>query len=199
MKKLVLVFLACCLIWAEAEAQLGPGLKLGNPAYGGTGCPAGSASVTISPSEDAISILFDSYIAEAGGRKRVDRKSCNLAIPVQVPQGYSVSVFQVDYRGFNSIPRGARNQFDVEYFFAGSRGPMIRRTFMGPQDDSFSIGDTLIASAIVWSGCGESVNLRINSSMMAMSNTRGEQTLGMVDSADISNGIVYHLQWRRCR
>lgn len=198
MRKLVLVFLACCIVWAQAEAQ---GLKLGSPAYGGTGCPAGSASVTISPTEDAISVLFDSYIAEAGGMtgKRVDRKSCNLAIPVLVPQGYSVSIFQVDYRGFNSVPRGARNQFDVEYFFAGSRGPMLRRAFVGPVNDSFSVGDTLIASALVWSGCGASVNLRINSSMMAMTNARNEQTLGMVDSADISNGIVYHLQWQRCR
>jgi hypothetical protein len=200
MRKIVLTFLACCLIWAEAEAQ-NAGLKLGNPAYGGTGCPAGTASVTISPSEDAISILFDGYIAEAGGMtgKRVDRKSCNLAIPVQVPQGYSVSIFQVDYRGFNSVPRGGRNQFDVEYFFAGSRGPMIRRTFMGAVNDAFSITDRLLASAVVWSRCGESVNLRINSSMMAMSNARNEQALGMVDSADISNGLIYHIQTRRCR
>jgi len=27
-------------------------------------------------------------------------KSCNVAIPVHVPQGFSVSVLQVDYRGF---------------------------------------------------------------------------------------------------
>lgn len=197
MKKIILSLLLGCLWQTQAQAN---GLRLGQPAYGGNGCPAGTASITLSPGEDALSILFDNYIAEAGAStgKRVDRKSCNISIPVQVPQGYSVAVFQVDYRGFNLVPSGGRNQFDVEYFWAGARGPMIRRTFMGPQNQNFTIGDTLMASTLVWTPCGASVNLRVNSSMMVMSNHRQEQALGMVDSADISSGLVYHLQWRRC-
>lgn len=53
------------------------GLVLGRPAYGGTGCPAGTASVTLSPDHDAISILFDQFVTEAGSTtgRRVDRKS----------------------------------------------------------------------------------------------------------------------------
>jgi hypothetical protein len=197
MKKIFLSVLSICLCYAEAQAT---GLKLGQPAYGGNGCPAGSASVTLSPSEDALSLLFDNYIAEAGGdtRKRIDRKSCNVSIPVQVPSGYSVAVFQVDYRGYNLVPSGGRNQFDVEYFWAGARGPLVRRTFSGPQNQNFTIGDTLIASTLVWTPCGASVNLRVNSSMMVQTNSRMDQALGMVDSADISSGVIYHLQWRRC-
>lgn len=181
-------------IGLEAQAQV----RLGEPAYGGTGCPAGSASVTLSPDQTALSILFDSYVAEAGGGRRVDRKSCNISIPVQVPQGYSVSVFQVDYRGFNSVPRGALSRFDAEYFWAGARGPRVSRTFVGPVSDIYTISDGLIASAMVWSPCGASVNLRVNTSMMAQTNARGEQTMATVDSADVTSGLIYHLQWRRC-
>nr|WP_295900967.1 DUF4360 domain-containing protein [uncultured Bdellovibrio sp.] len=179
----------------EAQAQV----SLGEPAYGGTGCPAGSASVTLSPDQTALSILFDNYVAEAGGARRVDRKSCNISIPVKVPQGYSVSVFQVDYRGFNSVPRGGQSRFDAEYFWAGARGPRVSRTFVGPYNDVYTLTDNLIASAVVWTPCGESVNLRVNTSMMAQTNARGEQTLATVDSADITSGVIYHLQWRRCR
>ncbi|MEK2646265.1 DUF4360 domain-containing protein [Bdellovibrio sp. BCCA] len=179
----------------EAQAQV----SLGDPAYGGTGCPAGSASVTLSPDQTALSILFDNYVAEAGGGRRVDRKSCNISIPVRVPQGYSVSVFQVDYRGFNSVPRGGQARFDAEYFWAGARGPRVSRTFVGPYNDVYTLTDNLIASAVVWTPCGESVNLRVNTSMMAQTNPRGEQTLATVDSADITSGVIYHLQWRRCR
>lgn len=179
-----------------AQAQQ---VRLGQPAYGGTGCPAGSASVTVSPDQSALSILFDNYVAEAGGGRRVDRKSCNISVPVSVPSGYSVAVFQVDYRGFNSIPRGAQSRFDAEYFWAGANGPRISRTFVGPTTDTYSISDALIASTMVWTPCGASVNLRVNTSMMAQSNMRGEQTLSTVDSADITSGLVYHLQWRRCR
>ncbi|XGC80007.1 DUF4360 domain-containing protein [Bdellovibrio bacteriovorus] len=174
-------------------------LRLGQPAYGGTGCPAGSASVTLSPDQQAVSILFDSYVTEAGGGRRVDRKSCNISVPVHVPQGYSVAVFQVDYRGFVSVPRGALSRFDAEYFWAGARGPRVSRTFSGPISDVYTVSDGLMASALVWTPCGANVNLRVNTSMMAQTNARNEQTLATVDSADISSGLIYHIQWRRCR
>lgn len=176
------------------------GIRLGTPAYGGTGCPAGSASITLSPDETAISVLFDNFVAEAGGMtgKRVDRKSCNLTIPVSVPQGYSVAIFSVDFRGFNSIPYGGYSRLDAEYFWAGIRGPRTSETFYGGLNDNYIHSDSLIASSMVWSACGQSVNLRVNSSMMASTNSRREQILSTVDSVDLTSGMIYHIQWRRC-
>lgn len=176
------------------------GLRLGLPAYGGTGCPAGSASVNLSPDEAALSILFDSYVLEAGGTtgKRLDRKSCNISIPVEVPQGYSVAIFQVDYRGFNLIPRGGMSRFDSEYFWAGSRGPRQTRVFSGPTQDNYTLTDMLVASTLVWTPCGASVNLRANTSMLVQTNSSLQQAMATVDSADISSGLIYHIQWRRC-
>lgn len=180
---------------AQAES-----LQLGEPAYGGTGCPAGTASVNVAPGGEAISILFDSYVAEAGRTtgRRLDRKSCNISIPVAVPQGYSVAIFAVDYRGYNAVPRGGMTRLDAEYFWAGSRGPRISRTFTGPLSDVYTVTDNLLATTLVWAPCGASVNLRINSSMLAQSNSSMEQTMGTVDSADVSSALVYHLKWRRC-
>ena len=73
-------------------------IALGNPGYGGTGCPDGTASVTLSPDQKSLSILFDVFVVEAGGatNKSFDRKVCNVAIPVHVPQGISVSVHAID-------------------------------------------------------------------------------------------------------
>ena len=34
-------------------------IALGTPGYGGNGCPAGSASVTLSPDAKSLSIIFD--------------------------------------------------------------------------------------------------------------------------------------------
>ena len=173
-------------------------IYLGEPGYGGSGCPAGSASVTLSPDEKQLSILFDDYIAEAGGRKRISRKSCNIAIPVHVPQGFSVSVIDVDYRGYVSVPRGGMGRFSAEYFFAGQRGLKFKKTFRGGFDDDFLLGNNLGVAALVWSRCGADVNLRVNTSMMVRSNRRKQEALGMVDSADFSAGLVYHLKWKRC-
>lgn len=200
MKAIVRGLLLAAIIWGSAQAEA-QGLRLGDPAYGGSGCPAGTASVTLSPDASALSILFDSFIAEAGSStgRRVDRKSCNISIPVHVPQGYSVSVIQVDYRGFNLVPAmGAMTRLDTEYFWAGSRGPRMSRLFRGPLTDNYTVSDGLIASATVWTPCGASVNLRVNSSIMAQANSRNDQTMITVDSADVSSGLIYHLQWRRC-
>jgi hypothetical protein len=174
-------------------------IRLGTPGYGGTGCPSGSASVTLSPDQKSLSIIFDSFMVESDRHRRIDRKNCNIAIPVHVPQGYSISIIDTDYRGFVSLPRGATARFSAEYFFAGIVGPKIDRTFSGRQDTDYIVRAPIGVEALVWSGCGADVNLRVNTSMMARTNSAGETTLATVDSADFNAGIVYHLQWKRCR
>lgn len=176
------------------------GLWLGVPGYGGNGCPQGTASVTLSPDQKQLSVLFDQYIAEAGASvgKALDRKACNLSIPVHVPNGYSISILEVDYRGFVSVPVGGQAQFNVEYFFAGQTGPKYTKTFQGGTNDSYSLGNTLLASALVWSTCGADVNLRVNTNIMARTNAWKQDALATVDSADVSAGLIYHIQMRKC-
>jgi hypothetical protein len=174
-------------------------IKLGQPGYGGTGCPDGSVSATLSPDQKSLSLLFDTYQAEAGGDtgKSFDRKSCNVAIPVHVPQGLSVSVLAIDYRGYNNVPKGASTDFNVEYFFAGSQGPSFKKTFKGPIDDDYLIQNQLTAQAIVWSACGADVNLRTNTSIR-VTTKNNVQALATVDSEDVKAAIVYGLQWKKC-
>ena len=175
-------------------------IRLGAPGYGGTGCPGGTASVTLGPDGKSLSLLFDQYEVSAGGStgRSYQRKSCNLAIPVHVPNGYSMSVISVDYRGFNHLPPGARSQFNVEYFFAGGRGPAFRRSFFGPQQDDFFINNPLTVGSQVWSRCGTDVILRTNASLRV--NTVGyREASATIDSQDIQAAIVYHFQLRPCR
>lgn len=174
-------------------------ISLGEPGYGGTGCPGGSVSATLSPDAKSLSLLFDSYSVEAGGDtgKSFDRKSCNIAIPVHVPQGLSIAVLAIDYRGYNNLPAGANTQFSVEYFFAGTRGPTFSRTFKGVLDDDYLIQNELTAQSVVWSKCGTDVNLRTNSSIR-VTTKQNKQALATVDSQDVSAAIVYQLQWKKC-
>ena len=183
-----------------ASAAQADDISLGTPGYGGSGCPSDSVSATISPDGKALSLLFDNYIVEAGGDtgKSLDRKTCNVAIPVHVPQGRSVSVLAIDYRGFNQLPRGARSQFNVEYFFAGRSGPAFTKTFNGPVEKDYLISNKLVAESLIWSACGEDVNLRTNSSIR-VNTTRKQEAMATVDTQDVKAAIVYQLQWRDCR
>lgn len=193
------ILLASLFLATAAHAQADD-ISLGTPGYGGSGCPANSVAATLSPDGKALSLLFDEYVVEAGGEtgKSFDRKTCNVAIPVHVPQGRSVSVLAIDYRGFNQLPRGARSQFSVEYFFAGSRGPSFAKTFTGPKEADYLITNKLVADALVWSPCGQDVNLRTNSSIR-VSTTRNQEAMATVDTQDVKAAIIYQLQWRKCK
>lgn len=195
MKKCILLFSAM-MLGAPAFAA---DISLGEPGYGGTGCPAGTVSVTLSPDAKSLSLLFDQYQVAVGGDtgKSFNRKSCNIAIPVHVPQGLSVSVMKIDFRGFNHLPQSATSQFNVEYFFAGTRGPSFQKVFRGPLDDDYLINNELTVQAIVWSGCGADVNLRTNSSMRVQT-VANREAMASIDSEDIKAGIIYQLQWRSC-
>lgn len=195
MNKNILVFSAILL----SAPVFADDISLGEPGYGGTGCPAGTVSVTLSPDAKSLSLLFDQYQVAVGGEtgKSFDRKSCNIAIPVHVPQGMSVSVLKIDFRGFNYLPQSATSQFNVEYFFAGTRGPAFQRRFRGPLDEDYLINNQLTVQSMVWSGCGADVNLRTNSSMRVKT-VSNREAMASIDSEDVNAGIIYQLQWRQC-
>lgn len=176
------------------------GPTLGEPKYNGSGCPQGTASAALSPDFTALTILFDSYFAQAGGDtgRTMDRKTCNIGIPVHVPQGKSVTLFTIDYRGFNSIPRGAYATFSAEYFFAGVTGPRFEKRWDGREENGYTLRHELPAEAVVWSKCGDDVILRANTSNMARTNRAGEEVYSAVDTIDIHAGLVYHLRWKDC-
>ena len=175
-------------------------IQLGVPGYGGNGCPANTASVTLSDDKKSLSIIFDQFIVEAGGmNKTLERKSCNIAIPVHVPQGLSVSVINVDYRGYVSLPNQASARLTAEYFLAGSLGPRFDKTFTGRTDTDYTFKNDIGVQAQVWSRCGADTILRVNAAMLVKTNRYRDEAMATVDSADFKAGMLYKLQWRSCR
>lgn len=95
-----------------SEAQIA---RLGEPIFSGTGCPAGSASASLSPDSAQIAILFDAFSIshQANDPQAAQiRLSCKIQIPVELPYGYMMDVMKLDYRGFYAI-EDKRNQFSL--------------------------------------------------------------------------------------
>jgi hypothetical protein len=158
--------------------------------YGGNGCPERSASVSVSPDGQELSILFDKFIA-LGDKSAESRKSCNMSVRIQVPQGFQISVYDADYRGY--VAPATTGKLRSEYFFAGQRGPVFSRTFRGETD--YNVRDQLATVGDVWSACGDSVNMRVNAAMSASG-----QGMATVDSFDLAHrGLVYYIKYRTCR
>ncbi len=157
--------------------------------YGGNGCPADSASVGVSPDGQELTILFDKFIAQ-GNSPSESRKSCNLNIPIKIPQGFQVSFYDADYRGY--VAPATTGKLRAEYFFAGQKGPVFERQFTG--ENNYSVRDSLATVANVWSACGDEVNMRVNASMAASG-----KGMATVDSFDLAHrGLQYHIKYRTC-
>ena len=200
MRKLTLLKSALLALTFSATLAHADSISLGIPAYGGSGCPSGTASVTLSPDAKALSLIFDQFVVEAGGaNRRLERKSCSVAIPVHVPQGFSVSVVNVDYRGYVSLPSQASARMTAEYFLAGSTGPKFDKMFLGKTDTDYTFSNTLDINAVVWSACGADTILRVNAAMLVQTNRLNDQATATVDSADFKTGILYQLSWKRCQ
>ncbi|MCB0405599.1 MAG: DUF4360 domain-containing protein [Bdellovibrionales bacterium] len=170
-------------------------------AYAGTGCPAGTVSESLAPDAKAFTLLFDSYVVEAGPGVplRESRKNCQLAVDLRFPQGWSFTIVDVDYRGYASIDRGATGTQKTNYYFQGQRvGPSLQTTMRGPFDDDYHIRDKLGVDAVVYSPCGLSRALNLNTQIRVQA--RGSsQALMTIDSIDGELTHVYGLKWRRCR
>jgi hypothetical protein len=199
--KRALMTLALLVAGTVAASAQNPGITLGLPVAAGSGCPPGSVEATVSPDGTTVSVLFSQYIVEAGQGTGVSfaRKNCSVRIPVNVPQGISISLVAVDFRGFNGLPPGARSTFAVEYFFASARGPTFTRPFTGPLFDNYVIHNEL--GLYSWtSQCGQSPILATNSNMsvIAAGGANGQYAMATVDSEDVGVSLIYQLSWRRC-
>lgn len=173
-----------------------------NIAYAGSGCPAGSVAQNIAPDLQAFTLLFDDYVAEVGpGVSFVQRrKNCQLNIDLDFPQGWSFSILTVDYRGYVALEQRVTGLQQSSYYFQGQVATARLNTPMvGPMDRDFQIRDTLGINAVVWSPCGASRALNINTEIR-LSNSRNPLGFGVMttDSIDGAVQLIYGFQWRRC-
>lgn len=183
-----------------------PGLGIQMPSYGGTGCPQGSVSAVLSPDQKTLSVLFDSYIAHAGGATGADRSAvnCQLNIPFTVPAGYRVQVVKLDYRGYSLIPKGARSTIvaGVRYLEIDGRPiqaprTLRRKVFVGPRQENFQL--TSILRGPHWSPCGKSFVLAAESNVHVQTSRMGGEVLSTIDSLDaVQLPVQYALRWQRC-
>ena len=82
-------------------------------------------------------------------------------------------------------------EFDDEYFITSDD------VMGGEFDFADSFGNKGFGD-LVFSGCGEDTNIRINTSMLVKTNRWKDDAMATVDSADVSSGIIYHLVYEPC-
>ncbi|WP_251093239.1 DUF4360 domain-containing protein [Streptomyces sp. Caat 7-52] len=169
----------------------------------GSGCPAGTAAVAVSPDNTAFTVTYSEYLAKAGGDSdpTAFRRNCQLNLVVHVPQGFTYAVASADYRGFASLQKGASGTQKASYYFQGSSTTVPRsHPFAGPYNDDWQATDDTDWAQLVWAPCGVLRNFNINTELRvnAGSTSADKVSFMTMDSTDGDISTVYHLAWKEC-
>ncbi|MGW1200157.1 DUF4360 domain-containing protein [Streptomyces sp. NPDC002536] len=170
----------------------------------GSGCPAGSAAIAVSPDNTAFTITYSKYLAQVGiGASPTDfRKNCQLNLIVHVPQGFTYAIASADYRGFAHLETGATAEQKASYYFQGQADTSVAsHPFKGPLVDNWQATDTTDIAQRVWSPCGEQRNFNVNTELTVAAGTSDpEKTTSFVtmDSTDGAINTIYRLAWKDC-
>ncbi|WP_338930659.1 DUF4360 domain-containing protein [Streptomyces netropsis] len=173
-------------------------------AVNGSGCPAGTANVTVSPDNTAFTVSYSHYVAQVGvGSKPTDfRKNCQLGLNFHVPQGFTYAVAKADYRGFARLEKGATGLQRAHYYFQGmSQTAFMNHHFTGPVNDDWQTSDTTDIDALVYAPCGAIRYFNINTELRVDAGTSDPTrttSLMAMDSTDGSINTLYHFAWKTC-
>jgi hypothetical protein len=188
----------------EAQPDAHPdSVKVRSISWAGSGCPARSVAKDLSPDFTAFTLVFDSYVAEIGPDLplSLSRRNCQIVVGLDFPQGWSYSLFDVDYRGFTDLEPGVSGVQQAAYYFQGDfRTARFRTTLDGPRVNDYHIRDSLDVDALVWAPCGVQRALNINSSVRVVDNSEDHDAQGLMTTDSIDGKVthIYGLRWRRC-
>lgn len=166
----------------------------------GSGCPAGTSTITVSPDNTSATVTFDRYMALIGvGAKATDfRKTCQIALQMHAPAGFTYAVLQADYRGYASLAPGANAQFKTSYSFQGTAPTAVNsHGWNGPMDEGWASSDVSDVTSLNWAPCGENRYLNINTELRvnagASDTKTTTSTMLMADQT-----VPPKLIWKRC-
>lgn len=192
------VFAAVCALPNAASAQE---VEIKGFAANGSGCPLDSVASLISgpPGElpNTLTLLFSEFIAQQGPSINASerRKNCSVAINLEVPQGFSFSLIEAEYKGFADLPSGVSGVQRTTYSFPFSNRAAFQTVLNGPFTDDYLRTDEL--GAAVFSPCRATVPLNLESQVFLRGNAK-PQAMMTLDRNTTRVTQVYHFQWKRC-
>jgi hypothetical protein len=173
----------------------------------GTGCPDGSWDAAISADGQTFTLRFNQYEASIKATEDRGREECRISVQLSSPAGMSYSVASLFYSGYVFLEQpNMRAAYTARYSFLeipGSERNADRDVVTGPRDEEFTFQSTPEA---IWSPCGGTSTLDIDTSITVMNNPARTGTAFMNNSAvdgtlsdnDGTLAMQWRLGWRRC-
>ena len=165
-------------------------------------CAAGTYSVVNSPDGSTLSILFDNFLINAAaGSGSTSRISCSIQVPLNLPDGYSLGVYKVDYRGFAHLSANQLAELFVDYTF-GTRNKSrnYHRKIKGVYDGDFIFTETIGAGLMKRVGCGDDAVLNVTAALELNTTPQPGEAMVALDSVDGTpkGGLIYRFDLKKC-
>lgn len=154
----------------------------------GSGCPAGTVTISALPDNAGFQLHHTDYRAAAG------RRNCHVELAVDAPAGFAYAIMHAGYRGELQVGPGASTALRPTFQFTG-RAPLIlqRHTFTGPLDGDWQVTDDVEPAARAFSSCEQLQNLHINTDLRAIAADPPAQP-SWISLAH----ALFEFEWRRC-
>ena len=162
---------------------------------GSAGAAQCNADYVLAPDHSALSILFNDLAVEGNGDAVAE---CSIDVPLALPDGMSLGVYRVDYRGYASLARKEVATLEVDYDLGPKgNGRQFKRSVRGATDDDFRFTENIGAGLMKRVGCG--VDARLSGSVR-LSLKGGGDALATLDSGDgaAQRGLVYRFNLKKC-
>jgi len=151
------------------------------------------ADYVLAPDKTSLSILFDDMTITAAGKR-----SCAIDVDLDLPEGMSLGVYRVDYRGFASLARKEEATLAVEFALGPKgNGRNFKRTVRGATTDEFAFTENIGAGLMKRVGCGADARL---SGLVSLELAGAGEAMVTLDSGDGTSrrGLEYKFNLKKC-
>lgn len=183
------------VMFAAELASAQPPVTIGDPSYDGSGCPPGTATVSLSADRQELRIIFREYDVSTSPFRGTAFRNCALTVPIEIPPGWQASIFQITARGSYFAPPGGRARYQAQYAYVG--GPTVWVTEDLPPVDfveGFEIPESL---AVEWTPCGDDTLLSADTTISVQRPSEStDQAEISLTSANVA--ITCSIRYRRC-
>lgn len=150
-----------------AEDNISALVKSEKIAMAGTGCPTktGRQFLDLDLISNKIELSLYDYTTQLNGTAALDRKSCNVALPLSIPAGRRLVISLIDLQGQMNGSAASPNtaQISLEAFLAGSSQPVLTKALnLSAGTKSILMRKTNVLST----ACGGDTILRLNSNVI---------------------------------
>ncbi|WP_344904134.1 DUF4360 domain-containing protein [Actinomadura meridiana] len=167
----------------------------------GSGCPAGTTKVVPTHNNAAFTVIYQKYMAWAGGEAPPTefRRNCQINVKVNAPEGYTYAVVGVVSRGAAHVEKGATALRSTNYYFQGSsENVSVNHEINGPYDGAWRFRDRTDPAKRVYAPCGKERNLNINTQLRIDKGDSDAKKPSFIAMESTNADAVYHLTWKRC-